>query len=187
MSRPQNGTTTKATRWAGGLKYEYAVHLLGSLLVSMCRPLPCGVSDLSMYKGGDKDEQKDKKAYFFKVRGKNVCVTDRGSIKRACAHRPPQQSGSFARRSKTNESSTMMATRHHQRQPGSLLSAVACCHRRCCCRAAAAAVVNNSIKHHKKPSNTIKAIKSQIFCVNTSIKAIKLLCEIFGFGINYKK
>jgi hypothetical protein len=58
---------------SSGVKYEYAVHLWESRLISMRGPLPCGVNDLSMYKGGDKDEQKDKNALFFKVRGENVC------------------------------------------------------------------------------------------------------------------
>lgn len=57
---------------SSGVKYKYAVH--GSRLVSMRGPLPCGVNDISMYKGGDKgSEHKDKRALYFQVKGKNVC------------------------------------------------------------------------------------------------------------------
>jgi hypothetical protein len=59
---------------SSGLKYEYAVHLWDSRLVSMRGPLPCGVNDISMYKGGVKgSESKDKTALYFKVKGKKKC------------------------------------------------------------------------------------------------------------------
>jgi hypothetical protein len=66
-----------STKWynhkshSAGVKYEYAVHLWESRLVSMRGPLPCGVNDISMYKGGDKgSESKDKTALYFSVKGK---------------------------------------------------------------------------------------------------------------------
>ena len=66
-----------STKWynhkshSSGVKYEYAVHLWESRLVSMRGPLPCGVNDISMYKGGDKgNEHKDRSALYFEVKGK---------------------------------------------------------------------------------------------------------------------
>jgi hypothetical protein len=71
-----------STKWynhkshSAGVKYEYAVHLWESLLVSMRGPLPCGVNDISMYKGGDKgSESKDKTALYFSVKGKKFLST----------------------------------------------------------------------------------------------------------------
>jgi hypothetical protein len=60
---------------SSGVKYEHAVYLWESRLVSMRGPLPCGVNDISMYKkGGDKGSgHKDKGALYFKVKHTNVC------------------------------------------------------------------------------------------------------------------
>lgn len=70
-----------STKWynhkrnSAGLKYEYAVHLWESRLVSMRGPLPCGVNDLSMYKGGDKSsESTDRNALYYTVRGKTISI-----------------------------------------------------------------------------------------------------------------
>ena len=53
---------------SSGVKYLYACHLYEPRLVYMEGPIPCGVNDISMYKGGDKDRT-DKGALYYKVKG----------------------------------------------------------------------------------------------------------------------
>jgi hypothetical protein len=59
---------------SSGVKYLYACHLWENRLVYMEGPIPCGVNDISMYKGGDKD--RDKGALYYKVKGETAfdCV-----------------------------------------------------------------------------------------------------------------
>ena len=52
-----------------GVKYLYACHLYEGRLVYMEGPIPCGVNDISMYKGGFDGSVKDKGALYYKVKG----------------------------------------------------------------------------------------------------------------------
>lgn len=54
---------------SSGVKYLYACHLYESRLVYMEGPVPCGVNDISMYKGGFDGSVKDKGALYYKVKG----------------------------------------------------------------------------------------------------------------------
>lgn len=59
---------------SAGLKYEYAIHLWESRCVSMRGPFPCGVNDLTIFKGGDSKNRKerDPDALYFKMEGKSI-------------------------------------------------------------------------------------------------------------------
>lgn len=57
---------------SAGVKYLYACHLYESRLVYMEGPLPCGINDISMYKGEDKDgSKKNTDALYYKVKEMN--------------------------------------------------------------------------------------------------------------------
>lgn len=61
---------------SSGVKYLYACHLYESRLVYMEGPVPCGVNDISMYKGGLDGSVKDKGALYYKVKGEIAYCTD---------------------------------------------------------------------------------------------------------------
>ena len=54
---------------SAGVKYEYACHLYESKCVSMRGPFPCGIPDISIFRGGDskKKSERDENALFFKI------------------------------------------------------------------------------------------------------------------------
>ena len=84
---------------SSGLKYEYAVHLWESRLVSMRGPFPCGVNDLSMYKGGQKGDKKtDKNALYNKVKSEinlNVSLLQKYTSSHTCFCSEMQQTRQF--------------------------------------------------------------------------------------------
>ena len=60
---------------SSGVKYLYACHLYESRLVYMEGPVPCGVNDISMYKGKDRDGSTiNKDALYYKVKGDIAAV-----------------------------------------------------------------------------------------------------------------
>ena len=55
---------------SSGVKYLYATHLYESRLVYMEGPIPCGIKDISMYKGQNKDGNvTNKDALYYKLKG----------------------------------------------------------------------------------------------------------------------
>ena len=52
-----------------GLKYEYAVHLWSSRLVSMRGPFPASVHDIHVFRGGDRGDKSswDRTSLYFKM------------------------------------------------------------------------------------------------------------------------
>jgi hypothetical protein len=95
MVQPQKSFVGVKYRYA---KYLDACHLYESRLVYMEGPIPCGVNDISMYKGGDKDSTaRDKCALYYKVKGEIAfivfcCTNILSHISHFCASRATEDS-----------------------------------------------------------------------------------------------